>query len=45
VLQYEVRVHSQASPSVICIGQSDTGTGISRRFSVIFCRCHSISAP
>jgi hypothetical protein len=41
----EAGVHSQASPSGICSGQSDTGTGISRRFSVIFCCCHSISAP
>jgi len=45
VLQLEAQVHSQASPSGICSGQSGTGTGISRIFSVIFCRCHFISAP
>lgn len=45
MLQLEAQVRSQASQSGICSGQNGTGTGISQRFSVIFCRCHSISEP
>jgi hypothetical protein len=45
VLHLEAWMHSQASPSGNCSGQSGTETGISWRISVIFCRRLTISAP